>query len=301
MERMSLESRAADGHRALLALREQSISDVIKDRLLYMSDLCELFIDSSMVVDVFQTFGNNNYLSLPVFSIDAQTGSKVYKGVVDVVDLMLYLLSQPALRDVDPEESEDSLAGRMLAKGNSILQQPASVLLATCAHDLEKHHVYESTDSLNVLLDSFSSGSHRTLVRFEVMGHDFVRMVTQTDVLRYLQTQVAGLLESAVAGDVMSSDLKTVLLSQTALEGFKLMQSKSIRALPVVDTGGLLVGTLSASQLRKLTYRTLALLHLPVEKFLKRVPYSEPPSCDPSTSLNNVAMSLLSSRSHRVW
>jgi CBS domain-containing protein len=95
--------------------------------------------------------------------------------------------------------------------------------------------------------------------------------------------------------------------SETALEGYNRMASKKIHALPIVDNAGLVVATLSASDLRGLSRDTVEKVKLPVTEFLKvTAPLAkkrdgEPVSITPDDTLMDALTLMVEKNVHRVW
>ena len=59
--------------------------------------------------------------------------------------------------------------------------------------------------------------------------------------------------------------------NETAMQGYARMATKRLLAIPVVDTAGLVVGTLSASDLRGLSKNTLEFVRLPALDFVEKM------------------------------
>jgi CBS domain-containing protein len=89
-----------------------------------------------------------------------------------------------------------------------------------------------------------------------------------------------------------------------ALFAFIQMHTQGVSAVAVVDSQGILVGSISVSDLRSLTPTQLESLQLPVMEFLAQrhtnAP-STPISCSATATVGEAVELLAAARVHRVW
>lgn len=159
------------------------------------------------------------------------------------------------------------------------------------------------------MCEAFSKGVHRVIVRCKptfVHPSPFFRLCTQTDVARALYRQMllhepSAAVDAIVAPDNMP-ELITMKPTDTALNGYRRMLSKQLSALPVVDSVGMIVGTLSVSDLKYV--KTLSWLSLPVTEFLDEIHGREHTLAfyaTPQAPLAEVLNHLLATHYHRSW
>jgi len=89
-----------------------------------------------------------------------------------------------------------------------------------------------------------------------------------------------------------------------ALFAFIQMHTQGVSAVAVVDSQGILVGSISVSDLRSLTPTQLESLQLPVMEFLAQRhtnPPSTPISCSATATVGEAVELLAAARVHRVW
>jgi len=165
----------------------------------------------------------------------------------------------------------------------------------------------EEKDRLISLLPTLCQGIHRVYVQNPEAKNGIV--VSQTDVIRFFLQNLASLgsvsaltVEKAV--DVKNKRLVTVERKTTTLGAFREMLINDVSAVPVVDSKGQLVGSLSSTDIRGMTHSNVKDLLLPVEEFIKsrcggEIP--EPIVCSPEDTLETVIKALVNKKVHRVW
>jgi len=159
------------------------------------------------------------------------------------------------------------------------------------------------TEHAHRLVRLFGLGVHR--VAMLDMRGALANIISQSDVVKYLYSNIQLLGEHA---DKPISNLKMVsaeqLISassdQTAVSAFKLLAQNFISAVPIVDSTGVLTGTLSLSDLKLLQDDLSPLLFSTAQ--YKSIKESMPSVvCTPETTLGAVIGLLASNNIHRVW
>lgn len=169
---------------------------------------------------------------------------------------------------------------------------------------------YNSNDEVAQLIDPFVKGVHRVIVASSSDPTSFEEadVCTQSDFVRFIFHSYSAFgrntdksVESL--GLSVTPSLVTVPSTATALDAFRKAVAHDLHAVGVVDEGGRLVGTISASDLKALDAEHLRFATLNVLDFLRK--YS-PRSVKPITVskqciLRTVIAKLLQNRLHRIW
>jgi CBS-domain-containing membrane protein len=246
--------------------------------------------------------------SLPIWN----NSKKTFDGIIDAFSVMFYLsfgkfkalLSQPAEPVFDPKAEY----GRV----------PVSSLLGNASSETAPAWVFNSTDSIEAVLEAFSKGVHRALLRLPGKADTpaSYRIVSQSDILTYINghQHVGGLatmlqkpLIDLQLANPAGSSKSIVALSdnQTALDGFRKMFTHGMNAVPVVShADGHLIANLSASDVRNVNVQEVRDVQRNIIPFLQEQHggrITHPVTCTPHDSLLAVLQLMLSAKVHRVW
>lgn len=261
----------------------------------------------------------NKVTSLPV--LDAE--QKEYMGMVNLFDLATAVAFNSLFKNMD-EHAIESLSeehGTNLHE-DQVFQTPLVHFLGL-SEESKSLWVYNSSDSLRDLLDVFSKGVHRVLVRFPgrstidpqaTQGH-YDRVLSQSDVVRFLHTNAAlaaflpvmeSSLEELHLASTKSSDNNTVVSVDgkiRAITAFQKLILHEVSAIAICDEEGALISTLSVSDFRGISHDTFKYLLLPVLDFLKvtRGVHVEPVSCHAQDTLRSVLNKVMAGSVHRCW
>lgn len=269
--------------------QNHTISDLSFDK----KELFSLQADANLE-EALKTFTEKKVLSLPVFNFDK------YCGTLSLFDVMMYIAFGPTFRkELDPSQLQNVKMDAVHVKDLLGLSDEGKIAW-----------LYHPTEPLSKLLDPFSLGVHRVLVReHDNDGNAVFRTVSQTDLVAYIQKH------SDELKDVLQQDISALGLAnpsggmvitmpstETALQGFQRLTMKNVNAVAVVDQEGKIVGTLSASDCRGLNSSNLADVLKPVLEYLKsRGSLAVPVSSDDKATLLDVALKMSTAKVHRVW
>lgn len=168
------------------------------------------------------------------------------------------------------------------------------------------------TSPLLQTIGVFQKGIHRVAV----IGADgqIVNILSQSDVIRFLLSEVdnfSPIFDKTVAElNLGRHNPLTIHQDELTIKALKKMHENKISALAVVDDHGLLIGNLSASDLKGAVTTDddsgadpLGSLLLPVLSFLRQGGMSCFPvaTCTMKSSLNMILVNIVSSRVHRLW
>jgi len=174
--------------------------------------------------------------------------------------------------------------------------------------------IFEPTDTLNSLMKHLSFHDRRALVvqKSDIDGQKTYRIISQSDVLRYLQSHSDKFVSKVVTSKIqelglvnpLGSPVLTIPITAQALQGYHKMFSHRVPSIGVVDEEDRLIATLSASDLRGITSDKLKFLRLPVMEFVFKMTGEKPfvpVSCKPTATLEQVILQAITARVHRVW
>ncbi|KAI9199628.1 uncharacterized protein BJ171DRAFT_427463 [Polychytrium aggregatum] len=237
----------------------------------------------------------NSILSLPIYS---HVGKKIVY-IISTFDILNFVVAK--LGNTSLEDAQSKLDVSIEAA-------------MTLDSESESYRILESDyqDKLHDVLHDFAQGAHRALIT-DATHRRKSYVFTQTDIIRYVYDHPA-IVSPEISLDktlqqlgLIRSERPVTLISdrESAYDGFKRMAVQKLLALPIVDSANHVVGTLSASDLRGLTDKTLSHLKSPVAEFLQAaarpIPKVENLVCSPEDTLLKVIQTLTQNRIHRVW
>jgi len=152
--------------------------------------------------------------------------------------------------------------------------------------------------SLYHLVEEFTRGIHR----IPVMGEngEIINIVSQSSVVKFVASHSVHIGHRTLDSLSLSHKKLVCLKStQTAIEGYKLLNEKQVEAIPIVDEDGKIVGNLSASDLRGLSHDLFTKIRLPVMEFISK--QKEVLTCKPNWTLKSVVEKLAETGVHRLW
>ncbi|KAJ3112143.1 hypothetical protein HDU96_004911 [Phlyctochytrium bullatum] len=246
---------------------------------------------STTIEDALSVMAKHNILTLPITS---RVWPDKYVYVLSSLDILQFFVSR----------HRGKLAG---------LDLTSTVDAAmTLDAEQESYRVYERDfrDTLEATLIAFAKGTHRALISDALRTRPTV-LLTQTDVLRHMAgdparyagaptefTSSLGALGFTSRGAVL-----VVAESEAAIDGYARMAAKKVPALPVVDEKGVVVDTLSASDLRGMSAATLTNVQLPVREFVKLSPThrNSTVSLAETDTLATALKTLVDANVHRAW
>jgi len=247
---------------------------------------------TATVRDALKTFNTEKVLSCPI--ANSNNGADVW-GFLDLFDLLSYLLE---LWD----ENEQAETNGITHLGEKFLDHKVKELT-----DRSDNNVYAAVigeEHAHRLVRLFGLGVHR-VAQLDLRG-TVSNIISQSDVVKYLHANINLLGEQANKSiselNMISADKQLVVAQadQSAISAFKLISDNLVSAVPLIDKQGLLVGTLSVSDLR-LVQDDLSPLILSSLQY-KAIQEPRPAVvCTPNATLGSVIATLANSNVHRVW
>ncbi|KAJ3096769.1 hypothetical protein HDU97_005601 [Phlyctochytrium planicorne] len=239
---------------------------------------------TSTIEEALAVMGKSNIISIPITS---RVWPNRYIAILSLLDILQFFLS------------------------NRIDLSSTVEAALTLDPEQESYRVFErdERDTLESTMIAFAKGTHRILVT-DAMEKRKPMIVTQTDILRYMQktpslyaTSPISFSASLKSLGFVRKTLASVRVDEPAIEGYKRMSQKRIAALPVVDKVGMVVDTLSVSDLRGLGGEMKKKVQLNVEEFVKASPTHKKVtlSVADSDTLADVLNLIVENRAHRAW
>ncbi|KAJ3387487.1 hypothetical protein HDU84_000737 [Entophlyctis sp. JEL0112] len=241
------------------------------------------------IEECLHTMAANNVLAIPVTS---RAFPNKYVYILSTLDILLYIVSRKKTHALDLSVSIENAM--------------------TMDAEMESYRIFERDyrDTLEATMLVFAHGLHRALIS-DALNVKPPVVLTQSDIISFIHKQIA---QSSDQISVFSKSLKelglvtrrvkTMTVNETAIDGFNRMAAHKILALPVVDEAGLVVSTLSASDLRGLSKDTLEFVHLKVQEFLDKMQGSSGKdtwSVTATDTLQDAVNLLVERNAHRLW
>jgi len=267
----------------MAAFRETPIKDLVKDLpdLLYVKN-------KDSIYDAINLLLKKNVQSVGIYCAD----DTCFLGLVSVLDIMTWVAL--AFYPLDDPDSE--------VKAQRSLEKPIGEIHGIFHDETRRIWNFETDMTLGEILEPFSKGVHRAVVH--IQGDDF-KIITQSDVVRLAYekrdqfSEFSKTLEELNLGG-NPEDLYSLKSNETALMGFRKMDMEYYFAVPIVDPDtGVLVGTLSASDIRSVSPNNIHKVKLPVKEFLGS--FKEPVVAKKSETVETVVKKMIDNQVHRVW
>ncbi|KAJ8560036.1 hypothetical protein K7X08_004094 [Anisodus acutangulus] len=268
-----------------------------------------------------------------IMESDKQTGAvrKHYIGMVTMLDILAHIAGDGCAHD------DVDLTKKMMV--------PVSSIIGHCLESLSLWTLSPNTSIMDCM-EVFSKGIHRAMVPVDgqsenVFGVELTesascyRMLTQTDLLRFLndQQELKAIMSHKVSDKQLQAITATVFgMTNKAkvIDVIKCMRTASLNAVPILESSKditedhtqlvngkkrKLVGTFSATDLRTCPVPQMQpLFNLEVLDFLKmlsetplyestglRSSWREQVTCHTESSLREVMEKVVSDHVHRIW
>lgn len=297
-------------------LKHFKLSDLLHER---KDEQALVTIDrTKKVSEALDLLKKHNIISIPVVD-DKVSADKDehFVGIVNVVDVVTVTVFQPVFNTYDTDIELEELSKDKFSRIQklAVFDNAVEDIIGVSAES-KRLWMYKPTDSIEELCNAFSQGVHRVLIRRADDKNHAVTVVSQTDVLRFLQTHKADkelapimqkpLKDCGLPGACLQQHLVAIGSSSTALTAFRrMMAHNETSAVPVVHAKVVLIANISASDLRGLTQANINNILLPVLDFLKAMSSSgqvkKPVTVTADTKLSELVDTLLENKMHRAW
>jgi len=253
--------------------------------------------DSTSVSDGLTELIDNHILSVPVYDNKARR----YKAFIDMLDFVCAIVSS----GIGP--SKDSFVN--LIAGSQKLKKKNCGMIADSSQRNPFYPVQHDA-SIGTILDFMVKYKVHRIPIVNVDG-ELVSVITQSHLLSELYKNFSKF-------DIFSKRVQDIKLGYKnvisirsdakAIEGFKVIYSKKVSGVAVVDGSGKLVGNLSATDLRNVggDINLISRVFWSVEEFLKWGPNGEqampkPIYCTPNATVGEAVEVLVRTRTHRIY
>lgn len=216
---------------------------------------------TATIAEVYKILTEHKILSVPV--LDKSLAKPRFTAFIDVIDILVHVMSKISPSDViggeTPKIFTQFTAGQVvgLSERNPYFPVEESAPLMVALELMVKWRV------------------HRIPV-VDAEGH-LETLITQSHVIKYIHDHLY-LLKRMKSKTVEDLDLGTkgvitIHSHASVLDGFRLMSEKKLSAVGIVDDHGILIGNLSASDIKTLGFDAsfIAKLYLPVSEYLKAI------------------------------
>jgi len=222
----------------------------------------------------------NKLITVPVQ--DEKTSK--YAGMFDVMDLVSLSLSV-LQKQQDPDKQ--------------FFQKPVGKVINFSSCDV--FTPMSGSLSFYHLVETFTRGIHRVPVQDD--KGKVIAIVSQSSMVKYLHNHLKELGRSITRPiDYLGLGKRQAISIDSkakALDGYVLIDKHKVEAIAITGEGGVLVGALSATDLRGLAHDIFPALEKPIEEFVKgQVP---PQTVPPDIPLKDLITLLATTNSHRAW
>jgi CBS domain-containing protein len=252
---------------------------------------------TTSVHDTLRILYDTGFSSLTVADPNIATYPKHIAGFIDLVDILAYLINLTNIGVTDANAA-------MLA--TAFLNKPVGDLMDYSTRD-HFTAVLEEDELLKVISLLARDGNHRVAV-VDILS-DIRHVITQTDIIRVICEHIDELINvgRVTVRDlgVTHSNIIVVRADDSAISSLRIMNNNKLSAAPIVDGMGVLVGTLSISDLKGITSESLRALGAPTFTFSEQHSYRQPlPKAIMITldsTFADVIRLVAHTRVHRVW
>ncbi|RHZ83418.1 hypothetical protein Glove_94g35 [Diversispora epigaea] len=252
------------------------------------------------VREALETMATHNITSLPIYSHD----SDKIVTIVNLIDVLNYVIKEAV--------SDEKLPTRLDSEKSKNLDYQIEVVM-TLDSEKESYRIFETdaNECLKTTLEAFSKGIHRSLV-IDYTNKVEPYILTQSDIIRYVSEHPECLpsvdFDSSLKSLGLTEKERDVVLGhdkEMALKVYIRMAENKLTGIPIVDSENKLVGNLSLSDLRGLSYKSIDCLVNPVLDFLAKIPNRKngliPISLTEDSSLKETLKLITDKHIHRVW
>eukprot|EP01127_Copromyxa_protea_P009719 TRINITY_DN2308_c0_g1_i1.p1 TRINITY_DN2308_c0_g1~~TRINITY_DN2308_c0_g1_i1.p1 ORF type:complete len:315 (-),score=52.58 TRINITY_DN2308_c0_g1_i1:27-971(-) len=255
-----------------------------------------------------KTLRDNNIFCVPV--VHADKPDRI-AGLLSMVDIMAFTVK---LFHTDPQEFGFLLENAL--RGSTALELYNYSKMNTC------HPLKSETSTLKDIMHALSqSGVHRVpmvgAAKFyqelllQKEKRPLERFLTQSDLLGFIADHIdhfGAIINSPIGNTLGSRPVITVLKTLTVVDAFKQLMATKVNSLGVVDESGVLVGNISARDVRYVLKHTPgAELLVKLEEFSKHIHAnsSEVPKevicCKETDTLKDIIAKLHSNHIHQIY
>jgi CBS domain-containing protein len=317
------------------ALKDVKIQEIIKHKKSKSFKPLVSLPETASVQELLTVLKQNDILSVPIYR-NVDGNSRIFTGLVSVSDVLTASIFKEVFDSTKEFFEADFFDYLDNLEQEQFFASPISRLIKTSENS---PWIYYSTDPVDELVKLFTNAKqHRALVidaeMFElsipkpvsrnrpISASSSLVIISQTDIASFLYSSFQGqtLLNQSVVEpllDISTADIGNfggvdVLMAmdvrQSALHGFRTIHVDKLQAVPVINEKGVVVGNLSAADMRGLTLENSKTITKPVYEFLEGIPRKHQVlkadqlcTVDQESTLGFALERILKNRIHRLW
>mmetsp|Transcript_14451 Transcript_14451/g.22730 ORF Transcript_14451/g.22730 Transcript_14451/m.22730 type:complete len:295 (+) Transcript_14451:19-903(+) len=247
------------------------------------------------VKKIYNILTEQKILSVPVY--DNKSGK--YKTFIDILDLLVY--------------SVEVIGDDAIAAGYETFSSHEK-FVASCAELADRSHRnpfigIDENSPLELAIERMNKNKVHRLATLNSAG-ELCDLISQSEIVRFLSSHLDEFPVSTKTVEELSLGYREVIsvpLNKTAFYAFEQIVKHKISGIGITNDDGLLIGNLSASDLKKFGYDNYLLsnMFLPLHKFLVLDKDNEmlPPilTVKPSNTVGEVIQEFCKHRVHRLY
>jgi len=251
-------------------------------------------LPSTTLQEALQLLNKHNVTGLPIFSPD-----QGWLGFISAFDIMTYIAFSTHFKS----ELEETNIIPLTSFTN--LDRPVGDLLdISLETSSDMWHATGTSETLSSIASRMSSGIHRMLIAVD----DEARLLTQTDLIKFLfEKDVHNLYRKSTINQLglgkTTHKVASISYTLTALTAFRLIYREQVNAVAVTNEDGVIVATISSSDVRGLLESDLPHLLRPTLEYLAKrgITQRKQIQVNENNTLEEVMAALLEGKVHRVW
>jgi CBS domain-containing protein len=281
--------------------------------------------ESEPLHKVLETMSKENIQAIPIYRNNEDYSGKIYNGIVSVHEILSHGFFNEIF-DQDTFTVTSSMEGALNKfKKDVFFSNP---ILKVLNHRQEPApSILSAQDSITELIKLFSNGHHRVLVvATDVLinspigplpAESSIHLISQMDLLEFFYR--TGLDETKLPKefvekiftlplvDIKKENPNVIAINdfQAALAAFNIMHINNVHALPVLNTVGTVISTISATDLRGLSVDNIDKLLLPCHEFLdienSPAKHHSFDTANTNKKIEEAVKMMVEGRIHHVW
>jgi len=265
-------------------------------------------IKTDSILDVLKLLKRKHISSVPVFDAEKQT----FLGIVDIFDLLSVFIFMNDLKSLVETINQKEVDWYKYVENETKILKEESVETVVNSSRRNPWCPVSRLKPLHSLMDMLSKDVNLHRVPIVDDYGNVIGLVTQSKVMNFLYKNVEQFPATAaikIREYFTPKDVISIGSEKLALDGYKLMVDKRVSGLAIVGCNGELVGSLSASDLKRSMESNLILdLYLPIPLYLdkatpefEKTMVNQPLSCNTDMTIYEILHKLVTKRVHRLF
>jgi len=261
--------------------------------------------DNDSLSTAFRTLIENNILSVPVWSVHKHR----FTAFIDMLDIVAVCVDELT----EDQLCHDTDLTSLMEKVDSLQNKKVGELANFSGRN--PFYAVESTAPLHIAIKLMNKWKVHRIPVVDSEG-TLISVLTQSHVVHWLSNhmyQFSDLIWKTLEQlEIGPTEVISVSHDQKAIEAFKLIYSKKVSAVAVVDENGVLIGNISASDLKLIGYnaKLVSRLFYPIPEFLKVITANKEAcrhtfqgilAVQKDSTMGDVVQKLVSTHTHRVY